>query len=397
MRQNLTALVQDGRFNPWGRVWWGGTPPGWPDQIHSARSAICMTGEGFAGYFYSTSISAEDLGAGMLATRCAFGIHLDMNPGHAGFEFYDVAADGTLPPLGRAMQADWEAEGHVSGMPGYAFRARRMIRGMGHMLFPRYIQRETRDFFYLTSRPLLPGAPVPGAAGPLRTSGLPQHGFPYALAITTVPLAAGPRGELTFRLVRADPRTLVARADAAGGAGEAPVVLSLSGPERGSRSLYMSAATFSIGATPPAAGASLLIRGYEATEAPAAQARAAVGVQDDDGLLAWVELPPDARPDAAAAAAMDALLVRMGCSARMVVPGDARAILGGTLDAAGEPATTLPPGRISLTRARAPDAHAAFPETPIVPITVWQPLQMKRVRYFYKPTPVASAASAAHP
>ncbi len=31
-RQNLTALVQDGKFNPWGRNWWGGTPPGWPDQ-----------------------------------------------------------------------------------------------------------------------------------------------------------------------------------------------------------------------------------------------------------------------------------------------------------------------------------------------------------------------------
>jgi hypothetical protein len=390
MRQNLTALVQDGKFNPWGRVWWGGTPPGWPDQIHSARSAICMTSEGFAGYFYSTSISAEDLAAGMLATRCAFGIHLDMNPGHAGFEFYDVAADGPLAPLGRAMQPDWEAEGKVSGMPGYAFRSRRMIRGMGHMLFPRYIQRETRDFFYLTSRPLLPGAPVPGASAPLRTTGLPQHGFPYALAVTTVPTQLGARGEVAFRVVRADPRTLAA-------GGEGPVVLSLSGPERGSRSLYMSSETFTIGASPPGSGASVLVRGYDASEAPAALARAAVGVQDDGGLLTWVELPPEARPDAAAAAAMDALLARMGCSARMVVPGDARAILGGTRDAAGEPTAALPSQLVSLTRARAPNAHAVFPETPIVPITVWQPLQMKRVRYFYKPAPVASGASGSAP
>jgi hypothetical protein len=390
MRQNLTALVQDGHFNPWGRVWWGGTPPGWPDQIHSARSAICMTTEGFAGYFYSTSISAEDLAAGMLAARCAFGIHLDMNPGHAGFEFYDVSAEAPLRPLGRALQPDWEAEGHVSGMPGYAFRARRMIRGMGHMLFPRYIQRETRDFFYLTSRPLLPGAPVPGAAAPLRMKGLPQHGFPYALGITTVPTAVGARGEVAFRVVRADPRTLAA-------GGDAPAVLSLSGPERGSKSLYMSSGTFTIGASAPGPGASPLIKGYDAAEAPAALARAAVGVQDEDGLLAWVELPPDARPDAATAAAMDALLVRMGCSARMVVPGDARAMLGGTLDAAGEPATAPPPGRVTLTRAKAPDAHPVFADTPIVPITVWQPLQMKRVRYFYKPTTVASAASGARP
>jgi hypothetical protein len=36
-------------------------------------------------------------------------------------------------------------------------------------------------------------------------------------------------------------------------------------------------------------------------------------------------------------------------------------------------------------RATAPDARPIFPETPIVPIEVWQPLQKKRVRYFYKP------------
>ena len=35
MRQNLTALVENGKFNPWGRTWWGGAPPGWPDQIHT--------------------------------------------------------------------------------------------------------------------------------------------------------------------------------------------------------------------------------------------------------------------------------------------------------------------------------------------------------------------------
>ncbi|HEY6462437.1 MAG TPA: hypothetical protein VIY73_19850, partial [Polyangiaceae bacterium] len=159
-RQNLTALVEHGKFNPWGRNWWGGTPPGWPDQIHSARSAICLTKDDFAGYFYSASISAEDLAAGMIAAGCTYGIHLDMNPGHAGFEFYDVAPEGQLAPLGRPMQSDWEAEGKVPDMEGWVFRSRRMIRGMGHMLFPRYIHREARDFFYLTARPILPGAPI---------------------------------------------------------------------------------------------------------------------------------------------------------------------------------------------------------------------------------------------
>ena len=121
-RQNLTALVQYDKFNPWGRTWWGGTPPGWPDKIHSARSAICLTKEGFVGYFYSASVSAEDLAHGMLDARCNFGIHLDMNPGHAGFEFYNVAPEGGLAALGRPMQNDWEAEGKVPGMTGWVFR-----------------------------------------------------------------------------------------------------------------------------------------------------------------------------------------------------------------------------------------------------------------------------------
>lgn len=392
LRQNLTALVQDGKFNPWGRVWWGGTPPGWPDQIHSARSAVCLTTEGFAGYFYSTSISAEDLAAGMLATRCAFGIHLDMNPGHAGFEFYDVAGDGKpLAPLGRPLQADWEAEGKVSGMPGYVFRSRRMIRGMGHMLFPRYIQREARDFFYLTARPLLPGATLGGESW--RTKGLPQHGFPYALATTALEAPAGPGGAMTFRVVRADPRTMQP------GEG-APVVLALSGPARGSRALYWSGGTFAIAESPPATNAAVLVRGYATSEAPAAIARAALGVQDEDGMLAWVELPPGAKPDGSTAAAMDALLGRLGCSARMAVPGDARAMPGGTLDAAGDPAGAPPAEAVRLGRSRAPDAHPVFTDTPIVPWQVWQPLQAKRVRYFYKPAPTAAgmpSGSAAAP
>jgi hypothetical protein len=37
-------------------------------------------------------------------------------------------------------------------MPGWDFRAKRLIKGMGLMSFPRYIQREARDYFYLTLR-----------------------------------------------------------------------------------------------------------------------------------------------------------------------------------------------------------------------------------------------------
>ena len=407
MRQNLTALVQNGRFNPWGRTWWGGTPPGWPDQIHSTRSAICLTGEGFIGYFYSTSISADDLAQAMLDARCAFGIHLDMNPGHAGFEFYNVSSQaGGLKPLGRSLQADWEAEGRVPDMTGYVFRSRRMIRAMGHMLFPRYIQREARDFFYLTARPLLPGAPLetgpspePGE-GQWRTKGLPQHGFPYALATTW--LHPGPR---TLRVLRADPRAMAPAPEGASGV-QSPTVLALTAGSRGTLSLWWHDAVFSISASSPAPGAAVLAGGVPLSSPLAASARAAVGVQDEDGVLVWVEIPPDGgsigRSETGAnLRAMEALLDRAGCSARMALPGDARALLGGSLDLSGAPVSTSATTPIGsrLVRARAPDAHPIFESTPIVPIGVWQPLQAKRVRYKAPAAtaPSTSAASSAAP
>jgi hypothetical protein len=404
-RQNLTALIQDGRYNPWGRTWWGGTPPGWPDGVPTARSAICMTSEGFVGYFYSSGISAEDLARGMLNARCSFGIHLDMNPGHAGFEFYDVAPQGELRPLGRALQGDWEAEGKVADMSPFVFRARRMIRGMGHMLFPRYIQREARDFFYLTSRNLLPGAQVPVSwqsdadEGVWRTSGLPQHGFPHAIATAWVRASAD---GVKLRVVRADPRAMRPAAGAAG-TGEAPTVLSLVSPAKGPVSLWWSDGVFSVAPAAPTPHAVALATGTAPTPAPTGAAtRAAVGVQDEDGMLAWVEVPAGTTPDEGTTRAMDALLARMGCSTRMLVGGGARALLGGSLDASGAPAVPLSRGSQAestarLVRDRGPDAHSIFLDTPIVTPQVWQPLQAKRVRYFYKPAPPASASASAPP
>jgi hypothetical protein len=147
--------------------------------------------------------------------------------------------------------------------------------------------------------------------------------------------------------------------------------------------------------SPPVKGATRLVGGYPANAAAAATGQAAVGVQDEDGMIVWVELPPEAKPDARSAAAMDELLERLGCSTRMVVTGDARAFLGGSLDVSGAPAAVPPSGGARLVRARAPDAHP-FPEkTPLVDIEVWRPLQAKRIRYFYKPTPAASSSAAA--
>src|SRR5208282_866100 len=73
--------------------------------------------------------------------------------------------------------------------------------------------------------------------------------------------------------------------------------------------------------------------------------------------------------------------------------GDARALLGGNLDAAASPMADPPPALARLVRIRAPDAHPIFTDTPLVPIQVWQPLQAKRVRYFFKPAPQAPASA----
>jgi hypothetical protein len=398
-RQNLTAMIDGGKFNPWGRNWWGGTPPGWPDQIHSARSAICLTRDGFVGYFYSASISAEDLALGMIDARCSYGIHLDMNPGHAGFEFYRTAPEGALAPLGRPLQSDWEAEGKVADMPGWVFRGRRMIKGMGHMLFPRYIQRESRDFFYLTSRPLLPGAPLGGAAegeAPWRTAGLPQHGFPYAIAIAAV---HADRVAGLLRVVKVDPRTVKPAGAAAKDAdpGQEPTVVSLATAPVGDTALWWSGGGFSVGIAAPVKGAVRVGAGWPLTATEAASARAAAGVEDEDGMLVWVELPPEARSDAQSAAAMDALLSRLGCSERIALGGDARILLGGSLDAGGNAIAAPPPDAARFVRAKAPDAHRFFEDTPLVDVEVWRPLQAKRVRYFYKPAPSSSSASSAAP
>jgi hypothetical protein len=394
MRQNLTALVQNDTFNPWGRTWWGGAPPGWPDQIHTTRSAICLTKERFVGYFYSMSISAEDLARGMLATRCSFGIHLDMNPGHSGFEFYDVANEETLAPLGRRLQPDWEADGRVPGMPSYVFRSRRMIRGMGHMLFPRYIQREARDFFYLTSRPILPGAPIatrlqppePGE-GVWQTRDLPQHGFPPAIASTSIRMDAS-HPSLRLRVLRIDPRTVapIDRAPA-----DAPAVVAWEAPGHGELSLWWSPGSFAIGPEQPSPDAVALAGGH-AFGSRGSSARAAAGVQDDDGMLAWVELPPEASPDISTGVALDEILKELGCSQRIFFNGEARAILAGeAVEAPGHAPTRSVPIVARLVRIEAPGAHSAFVETPIVPIQVWQPLQAKRVRYLLKPSLTQSA------
>ena len=435
-RQNMTALVQKDKFNPWGRAWWGGVPPGWHDAIHTTRSGVCLTKENFVAYFWGNDIGPEPLGRAMLVARCAFGIHLDMNPGLAGFEFYNVQTTSSFQPLGRPLQPDWEYEGGFKDLPDFRFRARRMVKSMGHMLFPRYIHRDARDFFYLTARTVLPGAPIAGTGEPgspmdgeggnWRVKGLPQHGYPYAVAITSVRL--GPEAtDKRARVLRIDPRTVMGAtgAPAAGSEivatfGKARVVAPPPTPGdkkrpaggrspaagtnesgdagAGARRLWIGGHVFGIDRGVPTTG--VAIADVVAIDAPgASEARSAVGIADEDGMLQWVELLPEDKADATTADRMLKLLDRLGCSSRGLVTGDVRAFLGGSLDIGGQ-AASAPSATVRLVRTAAPGARAMFESNEIVPQSVWFPLQEKRVKWrptLAPPDKPATSGSAASP
>jgi hypothetical protein len=372
-RQNLTPLVMDEKPNPYERTWWGGTPPGWEDREHTTRSGLCLTREGFVAYFYGNDISSQVLGLAMIQARCQLGMHLDMNPGHTGLEFYYTAPKEEWKPLGRPLQRDWEAEGEVGTM-GWRFRARRMVRGMGLMNFPRYIQREARDFFYLSLRPILPGAdlmpvalPPEGGDGKWRTKGLAQHGFPYALATTTFrPNPARP--ELRLRLLKIDPTTV--RPATEGGDGETVVVFQETGaPRVGHAALWWKPGGFVV-SKQPVAGGTALLDGGEGNEA-------ALGV-DGDGMLLYAEVEAGSTD----AGALDRILKDLGCSQRLGLSRPLAPLQGGTTTLSGAAGKRAGGREVRLLRGKAPGGQRLFADTPVVPRAVWEPIQRKRIRYF---------------
>ncbi len=409
-RQNMTVMVLDEKFNPYNRSWWGGTPPGWADKTHTVRTGICHTKEHFIAYFYGADISPDALAQAMIQARCSYGLALDMNAGHSGLEFYKVAPAEELEPLGRPTQNDWEHEGEVPGLDGWKYRTRRLIRGMGLMNFPRYIKRESRDYFYMTLRHVLPGPaltptlqPPLAGEGEWRLKGLPQHGFPYALALAELRL--GPSEKV--RVLKIDPRTITA---AAGSRGQGKTVAVLDAGEARSPaeglSLWHSAGAFSIAAAPPVEGAVRLASG----PAAAASASAAVGVNDEDGMLVYAEVlgapagaapspapsgsaaVPPAHGSAEGAKTLDALLRKLGCSTRILLAQPLSLALGGDTDLGG--AAVRPPsgaGAVHLIRTEAPGAKRVFEDTPIVPFDTWYPLQQKRIRYFKHAAPAEDA------
>ena len=384
-RQNMTVMVLDQKFNPYHRVWWGGTPPGWADKTHTVRTGMCLTKEQFVAYFYGADIGPEALAQAMIQTRCSFGLALDMNAGHSGLEFYKVAPAEELGSLGRPLETDWEGEGDVPGIDGYRFRARRLIRGMGLMNFPRYIKRESRDFFYMTLRHVLPGPSIAPTVQPprpeegtWRLKGLPQHGFPYALALTSLRVdPAHPEQEA--RVLAIDPRTVRAAPASSPAGGKVVAVVESDASKAGGEtvSIWHSSGAFSVAPTAPVPDAVRIATGHASGAGVAA-----LGVEDEGGMLVYVELPVAA---AANGHALEELLKRLGCSSRVVLDHPLRVALGGDTDLGGV-AVRAPSGAgaVRLDRVDAANGRRLFESTPIVPYDTWYPLQQKRIRYFKK-------------
>jgi hypothetical protein len=387
-RQNMTVLVQDEKFNPYDRTWWGGTVPGAEDKTHTVRTGICLTKEKFVAYFYGADLSPDSLSRAMIQARCSYGIALDMNAGHAGMEFYKVAPKGSLPTLGRGLDTKWEAEGEVSGMPGWDFRAKRLIKGMGLMSFPRYIQREARDYFYLTLRWVVPGDNLPTVVDPAvegegtwEVKNLPQHGFPYALALSQVrPDKADP--SLDFRVLQVDPRvTRGERASGEAAAGTKTVVTVDPGAEASS-SLWIHGAAFTISKESPGKGALRLASG----EPSLAQGAAILCVHDESGMLYYAELKSAASGGRGSLGGAAALFNTMGCTQQLALSQPLKLALGDGTDLAR---SAVHPPRSStavrLVRGEAAGGMRFFEDTPVVPRSEWYPLQQQRVRYHKKP------------
>jgi hypothetical protein len=98
------------------------------------------------------------LAEAMHKVGCSYGMELDINRGHVGFELYNVLAKGEAPP---ESAKGFKSVNHFSRTGTYpevgmTYYMREIIRGTGNSPVPRWTGREARDFFYLVERQLLP-------------------------------------------------------------------------------------------------------------------------------------------------------------------------------------------------------------------------------------------------
>ncbi len=371
-RQNLTPLVGGGELNPYGRLWWGGVPQGWQDDTQTVRSGLCHTKQGFIAYFYGTKTDAQHLGRAMLAANCEYGMHLDMNQGHTGLEFYIADEESKLPPLGLPLQGMWQAEGPLRDAPGFAFRGRRLFRGMQLMNFPRYIGREARDFFYLTLRRSLPSPNLRSVSqsprdGVWETAELPQFGSPPVQARTSIrPDPTQPGSKV--HLLQLDPYRLAPRTEP-----DDHLVASWAQPAaQHELAVWWDAGRAVVSQQPPSEAAVALLGG---TASPSADARAAAAV-DARGMVLYAEiatLTGQSRTDAGAELLRSAL--QLAGASRLVYLRAPAGVVLGNRDLSLHPQQVPSAGALHVVRVERSGFQDVFKDTPVVKREEWRPLQ----------------------
>ncbi len=182
LRQNLPPLIADGVVNPTRARHWGELVAEL-DEAQTPRSAVGVTGDGVLIYAWSTATSAERLGEAMKRAGVRFALHLDMNPGHTGVEFYRPDGQGGLAGQAGAAAMDYR-------------------RG-------RWLGTDARDFFYLVRAADMPAAlatrtsawaPGEGIWQPVaETEGVPTVARTFLTAART-----GGRGQVRLTLLDGD-------------------------------------------------------------------------------------------------------------------------------------------------------------------------------------------------
>ncbi len=219
-RQNLTPLVEDGKFNPWRRGSWGGGTgfiTGSGPKAFIIRSGLCLHKSGHLMFVMGNPVDGPTLGKVMHKVGCDYGLQLDINKGHVGFEFFNVLAAGEQPPAETARFKNRHYFAHTGSYPkveGLRYYMREVIRKTGNNPVPRWTGREARDFFYLELRHTLPGQDLKPLnerpnEGRWTTATLPPAAvrFPQAMARTFLhPTAAQP--DVRVHLVKLDLRWL---------------------------------------------------------------------------------------------------------------------------------------------------------------------------------------------
>jgi hypothetical protein len=373
LRQNLTPLIANGAFNPYQRTWWGGVPSGWQDDTRTVRSGICLTKSGLVSYFYGAKVDAENLAKAMLANDCEYGLHLDMNQGHTGLEFYHVAPERELPPLALTLQGMWQAEGAVSDTSGLSFRGRRLFRSMQLMNFPRYIQRETRDFFYLTARTLLPRS-KPTAEPWYIPDGL-RHAFPPPLALRHFSTRSA--APIRVNLLELDPNFVEPEQAAVTGPSTARLEVVLFGDPTSNRvhatspasGIWWDSGHFTIGAGESSPDAHLLLSTTDAATDSLACVHPTTGT-----LVIANAAAPD---DASIGAKLTQVLQELGCVGKLLPVSSPLGVSINGRDLNGHPSETTV-SHTKLVYRHPKRTFALFPETKVVPPTEWKPLQTSK-------------------